>query len=90
MGPTAVLNIAGIRAIVSSERIQARDPEMFRVCGVEPSAMGILVVKSAVHFRAGFGNIAKDIIIADGPGLTACDLSRFPYQRIRRPMFPLD
>jgi len=90
MGPTAVLNISGIRVIVASERIQARDPEMFRVCGIEPVAMGILVVKSAVHFRAAFQNIAKEIIIADGPGLTASDLTRFPYQRIRRPMFPID
>ena len=90
MGPTAVLNIDGIRAIVTSERIQARDPEMFRVCGVEPAAVGILVLKSAVHFRAAFENIAKEILIADGPGLTACDLTRLPYQRIRRPMFPID
>lgn len=90
MGPTAVLDIAGIRAIVTSERIQARDPEMFRVCGLEPAAIGILVLKSAVHFRAGFENIAKEIIIADGPGLTVNDLTRLPYQRIRRPMFPID
>jgi microcystin degradation protein MlrC len=75
---------------VTSERIQARDPEIFRVCGVEPAAIEILVVKSAVHFRAAFQNIAKEIIIADGPGLTASDLTRFPYQRIRRPMFPID
>jgi microcystin degradation protein MlrC len=75
---------------VTSERIQARDPEMFRVCGLEPAAIGILVVKSAVHFRAGFENIAKEIIFADGPGLTANDLTQFPYQRIRRPMFPID
>ncbi len=90
MGRTAVLNVAGIRAIVTSERIQARDPEMLRVCGVEPATIGILVLKSAVHFRAAFQNIAKEIIIADGPGLTASDLTRFPYQRIRRPMFPID
>jgi microcystin degradation protein MlrC len=90
MGPTAVLNTSNIRAIVTSERIQARDPEIFRVCGVEPAAIEILVVKSAVHFRAAFQNIAKEIIIADGPGLTASDLTRFPYQRIRRPMFPID
>jgi microcystin degradation protein MlrC len=90
MGRTAVLNISNIRAIVTSERIQARDPEMFRVCGVEPAAIGILVVKSAVHFRAAFQDIVKEIIIADGPGLTASDLTRFPYQRIRRPMFPID
>ena len=90
MGPTAVLNIAGIRAIVTSERIQARDPEMFRVCGVEPASIGILVVKSAVHFRAGFKDIAGQIIVADGPGLTVADLTLLPYKRIRRPMFPID
>jgi microcystin degradation protein MlrC len=90
MGHTAVLNIGNIKAIVTSERTQARDPEMFRVCGVEPAATGILVVKSAVHFRAAFQDIARETIIADGPGLTASDLTRFPYQRIRRPMFPID
>ena len=90
MGLTAVLNISGIRVIVASERIQARDPEMFRVCGIEPETTGILVVKSAVHFRAAFKDIAKEIIVADGPGLTASDLTLFPYQRIRRPMFPID
>ncbi|MFC1886468.1 M81 family metallopeptidase [Thermodesulfobacteriota bacterium] len=90
MGDTAVLNISGIRVIVASERIQARDPEMFRVCGIEPGTTGILVLKSAVHFRAAFENIAKEIIVADGPGLTANDLTLFPYQRIRRPMFPIN
>jgi microcystin degradation protein MlrC len=90
MGDTAVLNVNGIRVVVSSERIQARDPEMFRVCGIEPDTTGILVVKSAVHFRAAFEDIAKEIIVADGPGLTASDLTLFPYKKIRRPMFPID
>jgi microcystin degradation protein MlrC len=90
MGPSAVLNVNGTRVIVSSERIQARDPEMFRACGIEPTEMNILVVKSAVHFRAAFKEMAGEIIIADGPGLTTADLSILPYKRIRRPMFPLD
>ena len=90
MGSSVVLNANGIRVIVASERIQARDPEMFRACGIEPSAMDILVVKSSVHFRAAFNDLAGEIIIADGPGLTAADLSLLPYKRIRRPMFPID
>ena len=90
LGPSAILNIDGIRSIVASERIQARDPEIFRMCGIEPKDMDILVVKSAVHFRAAFKDIAKEIIVADGPGLTAADLTLLPYKRIRRPMFPID
>ena len=34
--------------------------------------------------------LAKEIIIADGPGLTSLDLTMFPYTRIRRPMWPID
>ncbi|HIJ55088.1 MAG TPA: M81 family metallopeptidase [Deltaproteobacteria bacterium] len=90
LGPTAILNINGSRVIVTSERIQSRDPEIFRACGIEPTEMEILVVKSSVHFRAGFKDIAEKIIVADGPGLTAADLTLLPYKRIRRPMFPID
>ena len=90
LGLSAILNINGIRTIVASERIQARDPEIFRACGIEPMDMDILVVKSAVHFRAAFREIAKAVIVADGPGLTTADLTLLPYQRIRRPMFPID
>jgi microcystin degradation protein MlrC len=90
LGLSAVFNIDGIHVIVASERIQARDPEIFRVCGIEPNDMNILVVKSSVHFRAGFKDIAGQIIVADGPGLTAANLTLLPYKRIRRPMFPID
>ena len=90
LGSSAILNINGIRVIVASERIQSRDPEIFRACGIEPTEMEILVVKSSVHFRAGFKDIAGQIIVADGPGLTAADLTLLPYKRIRRPMFPID
>jgi microcystin degradation protein MlrC len=90
LGLSAVLDIKGILVIISSKRIQSRDPEIFRVAGIDPMAQKILVVKSAVHFRAGFGPIAADIVLADAPGLTALDLSQFDFQRIRRPLYPLD
>ena len=90
LGLSAVLDIGGILVIVSSKRIQTRDPEMFRVAGIEPLDQKIVVVKSAVHFRAGFEPIAADIVIADAPGLTALDLSQFDFKRIQRPLYPLD
>jgi microcystin degradation protein MlrC len=90
MGRSVVIDVDGIRIIVCSERLQQRDPEVFRACGIEPTEVDILVVKSAVHFRAAFGPLAGAIIEADGPGLTALDLSPFPFKRIRRPIFPLD
>ena len=68
MGPSIVLDLDGIQVIVCSERLQQRDPEVFRACGIAPEEMDVLVVKSAVHFRAAFAPLAGAIIEADGPG----------------------
>lgn len=90
LGDCAVLDVGGIRVIVASKRLQCRDPEIFRAAGIDPLDVDILVVKSAVHFRAAFQPFAAKVIMADGPGLTALDLTRFDYSRIQRPLFPLD
>lgn len=90
IGTSAVIRVDGVDVIVCSKRVQTRDPEVFRSAGIDPFDNDVLAVKSAVHFRAGFKELAKAIIIADGPGLTSLDLTRFPYTRIRRPMWPLD
>ena len=90
IGIAAVIRVDEVDVIVCSKRVQTRDPEVFRSAGIDPMDYQILAVKSAVHFRAGFNPIAKEIIIADGPGLTSLDLTLFPYTRIRRPMWPID
>jgi len=48
-------------------------------------------VKSAQHFRAAFGPIASDIIVVDGGGgLTSANFKELPFEKLRRPIFPLD
>lgn len=90
LGTSAVLDVEGVRVVVSDKRIQSRDPEVFRAAGIDPLSQKILVVKSAVHFRAGFEPLAAEVIVADAPGLTSLDMSQFDFRRIPRPMFPLD
>jgi len=90
LGKSAVLEADGVRVVVASKRVQSRDPEIFRVAGIRPESAHVLVVKSAVHFRAAFEGMASEMIVADGPGLTALDMSLFPFTRVRRPLFPLD
>jgi microcystin degradation protein MlrC len=50
----------------------------------------ILVVKSGTMFRGAFKPIARQIIDVDTPGITSPNLASFRYQKLRRPMFPLD
>jgi microcystin degradation protein MlrC len=90
LGPTAVLDVDGVKVILISYRWQTLDPEMIRFVGLDPLAHKILVVKSTIHYRAAFEPIAKEIIEVDAPGLSSSNLSRFEYKRVRRPVFPLD
>lgn len=90
LGLTATLVVGGVEVVVSSQRRQCFDAEMLRVAGVDPSGKRLLVLKSAVHFRADFGPLACRIFDADTPGIHRPDLAAFDFQKIRRPIYPLD
>jgi microcystin degradation protein MlrC len=90
LGPTAVLDVNDVKVILISYRWQTLDPEMIRFVGIDPLREKILVVKSTIHYRAAFEPIAREIIEVDAPGLSSSNLARFPYRRVRRPIFPLD
>jgi microcystin degradation protein MlrC len=57
--------------------------------GIHPERQRLLVVKAAIAYKAAYAPIAGTIIEVDTPGLTAINPHRYPYQHIRRPMFPL-
>ncbi len=78
------------RPCTTGVRIQTFGPEILQSLGVEPAEQKIVVVKSSIHYRAAFDPIAGKIIEVDAPGLVSPNLSRFSFQRIRRPLFPLD
>jgi microcystin degradation protein MlrC len=90
LGPTAVLQAGGVKVILISHRWQTLDPEMIRAAGIDPLREQILVVKSTIHYRAAFEPIAAHVIEVDAPGLSSSNLSNFDFQRVRRPIFPLD
>jgi len=68
LGPCALLEISGIRVLVSSKASQAADQSMFRQLSVEPSEERLMVLKSSVHFRNDFQDISSAILIAAAPG----------------------
>jgi len=90
IGRTVVLDIDGIEVIVPERRIQPWDPEIFRRMGIEPSEKKILVLKSALHFRAAYEGMARRIIEVDAPGLLSSNFANFRYKHLKRPIFPLD
>ena len=90
VGAVATLAVDGIRVILTSTRVQNEDLDFLAMAGVDPGSAAVLVVKSNAHFRAAFGPIASRIVDVDTPGLSTPHLDRLPFERIGRPVFPLD
>lgn len=92
-GKTVVLEIGGpggIELQLTELRGHPSDLNHFRAFGIEPTQRRILVLKSAAHFRAAFEPIATKVIEVDAPGISTPRLTTLPYQRLRRPIYPLD
>ena len=89
-GDSALLKIEGVQVIVCSNHTQPYDLEVYRHCGIVPENMKILAVKSAVHYRASFGTIAKQILDVETPALGPMRPQMLPLAHSRRPIYPLD
>ncbi len=83
LGPMALLRIGGVSVVVSSHRMQAADKEIFRHLGVEPDQQKILGLKSSVHFRADFTDIAEQILVVEAPGANIDRPESLPYENLR-------
>lgn len=89
-GPTVLVECGGVEVILTSRPVLVFEPNHFRSLGIEPTERKILVCKAELQHRAGFAGIARKFIDVDTPGLATQVLSRLPYGKIRRPVFPLD
>jgi microcystin degradation protein MlrC len=82
LGPVACLRIDDVLVVVSSNKAQMLDRNLYRVGGVTPEAMKILVNKSSVHFRADFEPIAEAVLVAKAPGPMMADPADLPWTRL--------
>jgi microcystin degradation protein MlrC len=90
LGRTAVLDTGRAEIVVTERHHEPFDLVIFRHCGIEPTAKRFLMLKSRIHYRAGFKPIAAAIVECEGHGVTHADLSLYPYRKLRRPIYPLD
>lgn len=90
MGPSGVLEIGSVKVVVISRNVEPQDPGCFRSVGIEPTHMRYLILKSRIHYRAGFTDISVRDIPCNGVGVTSSDNSLFTFEDVRRPIYPLD
>jgi microcystin degradation protein MlrC len=90
-GHTAVLDLAdGNLAVLNSLRTPPFSLGQLTSLGIDPRQAKVIVVKAAVAYKAAYAPLNGTVIEVDTPGLTAINAARFRYERIKRPMYPLD
>jgi microcystin degradation protein MlrC len=90
MGPTAVLDTGKVQIVVVSRHHEPWDQGVFTSVGIDPRFKRYVLLKSRIHYRAGFAPLARATITCDGDGVTTSDNSLLRFSEVRRPIFPLD
>jgi microcystin degradation protein MlrC len=90
LGRTVVFDIGPATIIISEEGWEPYGPELFMHGELFPKENRFMLIKSRVHFKAGFESITNNIIMAAGPGVSSSDYSQFNFSRLPKPMFPFD
>ncbi len=89
-GPTAVLDTGRMQIVIVSQHHEPFDRGIFTANGIDPTTRKYLIIKSRIHYRAGFAPIASHTFTCDGSGVTTSDNSQLVFKDVRRPMYPLD
>ena len=90
MGPTVVLDTGKVEIVVISRQQEPNDKNCLLSLGIDPARKKYLMLKSRIHYRAGFGDIAKQVIECAGTGVCTSDYSQLTFENVRRPIYPLD
>jgi microcystin degradation protein MlrC len=82
LGPSACLEIDGIRIAVVGGKKQLLDRELLRMVGIHAEQMRLIVVKSSNHFRADFQPHASHVLVAKAAGPMAADPADLPWRKL--------
>ena len=90
MGRTVVFDTGDTEIVITEKLQEPWDQGVFTSVGIEPTSKKYLLLKSRMYFRPVFLPIAKHSIYCAGVGVGSSDWTIFNYEKIRRPIYPLD
>ncbi|PYI55837.1 M81 family metallopeptidase [Paenibacillus flagellatus] len=90
MGLSAAVECGSVTLVLTTERVAPWDVGHVRAVGLSPEQFHIIVAKSALAWKTAFGDVSKLEIDVDTPGCCSGNLSRFRYEALKRPIYPLD
>jgi microcystin degradation protein MlrC len=90
MGRCAAFEVGPVTLLVTELAGAAGiHPRAYRHVGVDPGRCRMMVMKTASNFQY-MAPYSTDVIRVATPGPTQSDIAALPWQRVPRPIFPLD
>ncbi|OZI17303.1 microcystin degradation protein MlrC [Bordetella genomosp. 7] len=89
-GLTVVFDTGRVQIVIVSRHQEPFDINCLLSAGIDPMQKRYVALKSRVHWRAGFADMATEIIECTGVGVTTSDYSQVEFKNVRRPIYPLD
>lgn len=85
----AVVNVQGVDVVLTERRTPFHAMTDFTKLALDPTRYKIVVVKMG-YLVPEVAALATRALLALSPGAVNQDIEHLPYQRIQRPMFPMD
>ena len=90
MGDCAVVRHGGVTILLTSRKTVPFDLGQWHSQGIDPAKFSVIVVKAAVAHRKVYDPITTRSFWVDTPGPCSSNLKRFPYEHLKRVMWPVD
>lgn len=90
MGRGAVVRSGDVTVLLVEKNGPGSTPRLYEAAGLDPRTFGIVVAKSPSGFRADYQSFAAGMFSADCPGCASTDWPAMRFERVNRPLFPLD
>src|SRR6266404_3696114 len=90
MGAAVVLDTGPAEIVLISRHVEPSDLNCLSSLGIDPLQKRYVMLKSRIHWRAGLGSMAKAVVECAGVGVCTSDYGQLKFDRVRRPIFPLD
>jgi len=90
MGPSVVIDNGRVEIALISKHVEPSDLNCLYSLGIDPMQKRYVMLKSRVHWRAGLGAVARAVIDCAGVGVCTSDYGELTFEKVRRPIYPLD
>ena len=90
MGRTVCLQLPQAKVMITETPQEHWDLGIFSHIGIDAPKHRFILLKSRMYCRPVFVPISKALVECDGGGVTGADHTRFPYTKLKRPVYPFD